>query len=97
VNQGSDELSTVQVAKKAKRETLPATSLYSERSRASDATHEVLREQEYKDAADPDVTVPPEERAKAYKVTPSLEEPALVICCRCHAALWQVTLLVAWM
>lgn len=57
-----------QIAKKAKRETLPSTSLYSERSKASDATHEILREAEYKDASDPDITITPEERVKAYKV-----------------------------
>ena len=47
---------------------LPATKLYSDRSRAPDATHEVSREHEYKDATDPDALVPPEERQKAYKV-----------------------------
>ncbi|EIE21724.1 hypothetical protein COCSUDRAFT_83513 [Coccomyxa subellipsoidea C-169] len=41
--------------------------MYSEKSRAADASHDVLREQEYKDASDPDATVPAEERAKAYK------------------------------
>ncbi len=61
-------LLSMQVAKKAKKETLPATGMYSEKSRAADASHDVLREQEYKDASDPDATVPPEERAKAYKV-----------------------------
>lgn len=57
-----------QVAKKAKKEMLPSTKLYSDRSRAPDATHEVQREHEYKDASDPDNPVPPEERQKAYKV-----------------------------
>ena len=57
-----------QVAKKAKKEMLPSTKLYSERSRAPDASHEVTREHEYKDATDPDTLVPPEERQKAYKV-----------------------------
>ena len=61
---------SAQIAKKAKKETLPATGLYSEKSRAGDATHDVLREREYKDASDPDAMVPPEERAKAYKVVP---------------------------
>lgn len=56
------------MAKKAKKEMLPSTKLYSERSRAPDATHEVQREHEYKDATDPDTIVPPEERQKAYKV-----------------------------
>ena len=54
-----------QVAKKAKKEMLPSTRLYSDRSRASDATHEVQREHEYKDASDPDTIVPPEERQKS--------------------------------
>ncbi len=57
-----------QVAKKAKKEMLPSTRLYSDRSRASDATHEVQREHEYKDASDPDTIVPPEERQKSFKV-----------------------------
>ena len=57
-----------QVAKKAKRETLPATALYSTLAQAGNATHEVSREREYKDASDPDTIVPPEERAKSYKV-----------------------------
>ena len=60
-----------QVAKKAKKEMLPSTKLYSERSRAPDASHEVTREHEYKDATDPDTLVPPEERQKAYKVPSS--------------------------
>ena len=62
------------MAKKAKKEMLPSTKLYSDRSRAGDATHEVQREHEYKDAADPDTLVPPEERQKAYKV-PNLAPP----------------------
>ncbi|BDA44905.1 X-ray repair cross-complementing protein 5 [Coccomyxa sp. Obi] len=57
----------VKIAKKAKKETLPATGLYSEKSRAADASHDILREREYKDASDPDSFVPPEERVKAYK------------------------------
>ena len=68
----------LQVAKKAKKEMLPATKLYSDRSRAPDATHEVSREHEYKDATDPDALVPPEERQKAYKVASLL--PCTVPC-----------------
>ena len=60
---------------------LPATKLYSDRSRAPDATHEVSREHEYKDATDPDALVPPEERQKAYKVA------SLLPCAVPHALL----------
>ena len=72
----------LQVAKKAKKEMLPATKLYSDRSRAPDATHEVSREHEYKDATDPDALVPPEERQKAYKVA------SLLPCALCPACTW---------
>ena len=58
---------------------LPSTKLYSDRSRAADATHEVQREHEYKDATDPDTLVPPEERQKAYKVPRLPSRPALCI------------------
>ena len=68
----------LQVAKKAKKEMLPPPKLYSDRSRAPDATHEVSREHEYKDATDPDALVPPEERQRAYKVATLL--PCAVSC-----------------
>ena len=60
---------------------LPSTKLYSDRSRATDATHEVQREHEYKDATDPDTPVPPEERQKAYKVLTCLSsQPCIMLC-----------------
>jgi len=73
-----------QVAKKAKKEMLPSTKLYSERSRAPDASHEVTREHEYKDATDPDTLVPPEERQKAYKVPSSYHGRA----CNLQTSCW---------
>lgn len=76
----------LQVAKKAKKEMLPATKLYSDRSRAPDATHEVSREHEYKDATDPDALVPPEERQKAYKVASLL--PCTMPCVLRPACTW---------
>ena len=68
-----------QVAKKAKKEMLPSTRLYSDRSTGTDATHEVQREHEYKDASDPDTVVPPEERQKSFKVRTMALQQALQI------------------
>lgn len=69
-----------QVTKKARKETVPAAGLYSAMSQAAQAKHEVVRSREYKDAGNPDLEVPLEERAKSYKArTPP---PAAALRCQ---------------
>ena len=72
---GNGLLGGCQVAKKARKETQPATGLYSNMAQVGHATHEVARSREYKDTSNPDLEVPPEERAKSYKVHPSHWSP----------------------
>ncbi len=55
------------MTKKARKELLPATGRYSAMAQAGNATHEVILSREYKDSANPDLEVPPEQRVKAYR------------------------------
>lgn len=58
----------MQVCKKTSKEKLPSLGKYSDRSEADTATHQILRETEYKSANNPDEAVTPEDKVKAYKV-----------------------------
>ena len=59
----------LQVCKKTSKERLPTLGKYSDRSKAPNASHQVLRETEYRlTGGTEEEPVPPEDKVKAYKV-----------------------------